>query len=106
MIRKLVVAAGLVPSDRRGNEALTFSVCANPDCQAPFDYRQGRLFRFPKHHPAGERPPNTYSVQHLWLCGVCCAAYTLEYRNGWGVLIKGRLETSSNPSMLRFIADA
>jgi hypothetical protein len=25
-----------------------FSVCANPNCQAPFDYPQGRLFRFRK----------------------------------------------------------
>jgi hypothetical protein len=83
-----------------------FSVCANPDCQAPFDYRQGRLFRFHKDNPAGERAPNTHSVQHFWLCGVCCGAYTLEYRDGYGVLIKDRPQTSDSLETLRFIAAA
>jgi hypothetical protein len=83
-----------------------FSVCANPACQAPFDYRQGRLFRFHKDHPSGEKPPNTHSVQHFWLCGVCCGAHTLEYRDGCGVLIKGCPETSDNLDTLLFIAAA
>jgi hypothetical protein len=83
-----------------------FSVCANPNCQAPFDYLQGRLFRFHKDHAAAEQPPNTHSVQHFWLCSDCCCAYTLEYRNGCGVLITSRSETSSNRGTLRFIAAA
>jgi hypothetical protein len=83
-----------------------FSMCANPDCQAPFDYQQGRLFRFQKHHQVGEKPLNTHSVQHFWLCGVCCGTYTLEYWDGRGVLIKCRPETSDNPDTLRFIAAA
>jgi hypothetical protein len=48
------------------------SACANPDCQVPFDYRRGKLFRFHKEHLVSEKPPNTHSVQHFWLCGVCC----------------------------------
>jgi hypothetical protein len=83
-----------------------FSVCANPDCHAPFDYRQGLLFRFHKDHPANEKPPNTHSVQHFWLCGVCCDIYTLEYRSARGVLIKGSCETSHNPDTPRFVAAA
>lgn len=83
-----------------------FSVCANPDCQAPFDYQQGELFRFHKDHPAGEKPFNTHSVQHFWLCGVCCSAYALEYRDGCGVLIKDRHETSDHLDTLRYIAAA
>jgi hypothetical protein len=59
-------------------ESSMFSVRANPDCQAPFDYRHGRLFRFNKHHAAGEEPPNTHPVQHFWLCGTCCGVYTLS----------------------------
>jgi hypothetical protein len=51
-----------------GFEGFMLSVCANPDCHAAFDYQQGRLFRFHKDHPAGEKPPNTHSVQHFWLC--------------------------------------
>jgi hypothetical protein len=27
---------------------LMFSECANPDCKKPFDYREGRFFRFRK----------------------------------------------------------
>jgi hypothetical protein len=83
-----------------------FSVCANPDCKAPFDYEQGQLFRFHKDHPPSEKPPNTHSVQHFWLCGICCRVYTLEYRGGSGVLIKDRLETPENHETLRLIAAA
>jgi hypothetical protein len=81
-----------------------FSVCANPACQAPINYRQGRLLRFHKDHPASEEPPNTHWVQHFWLCGVCCAVYTLEYRDGSGVIIKALTETSCKPESLQFIA--
>lgn len=83
-----------------------FSVCANPDCRTPFDYRQGRLFRFHKHYPAGERLRNTHGVQHFWLCGVCCAAYTLEYQDGSGVLMKGQPETPDSLDTLRLVAGA
>ncbi|HMD08696.1 MAG TPA: hypothetical protein VKH63_14245 [Candidatus Acidoferrum sp.] len=83
-----------------------FSVCANPDCQAPFDYHQGQLFRFHKDHPPGEKPPNTHSVQHFWLCGGCCRFYTLEYRDARGVLFKCRRETSGYENTLRLIAAA
>ena len=82
----------------------TFSICANPDCQATFDYRQGRLFRFHKDHPVRERPPNTHSVQHFWLCGTCCGNYTLEYRDECGVLIRDLPETSDNLDTRRFVA--
>ena len=58
-----------------------FSVCANPDCKAPSTIGKDRFFRFHKDHPVGEKPPNTHSVQHFWLCGVCCDVYTLEYRD-------------------------
>jgi hypothetical protein len=83
-----------------------FSACANPDCRVPFDYRQGRLFRFHKNHRAGEEPPNTHCVQHFWLCGECCGEHTLEYRDGRGVLIKSGPETSRSTDTLRFIAAA
>lgn len=83
-----------------------FSACANPNCQAPFDYREGRFFRFHKDHSPSERPPNSHSVQHFWLCGVCCGNYTLEYRSGCGVLLKERSDISHNINTLRFIAAA
>jgi hypothetical protein len=83
-----------------------FSLCANPNWQARLDYGHGRLFRFHKNHAVGIKPPGTHSVQHFWPCGVCCGAYTLEYRDGYGVLIKGQPETSNNLATLRFIAAA
>jgi hypothetical protein len=87
-------------------EVTMFSACANPNCQAPFNYREGRFFRFHKHHPPSETPPNSHSVQHFWLCGVCCGGYTLEYRTGYGVLLKERPDKSHNLDTLRFIAAA
>jgi hypothetical protein len=64
-----------------------FSKCANPDCEAEFEYQQGQFFRFHKNPAAGEGPANTHSVQHFWLCGICCHKYTLEYRDGIGVIL-------------------
>jgi hypothetical protein len=87
-------------------EGTMFSHCANLQCQAPFDYRQGRLFRFHKDHPVCERPPNTHSVQHFWLCGACCGIHTLEYRDGCGILIRDLPETANNLDTRHFITSA
>jgi hypothetical protein len=67
-----------------------FSFCANPRCQAPFDYQQGRLFRFHKDHPQAGAPANTHCIQHFWLCGMCSDSYTLEHRTGYGILLRHR----------------
>lgn len=56
------------------------SKCSNPDCQAPFDYRFGRFFRFHQRHAASEGPANSHSVCHYWLCRRCSESYTLEER--------------------------
>lgn len=82
------------------------SMCANPDCRVPFDYRQGRLFRFHKSHAVGEMAPNTHSVQHFWLCGYCCREFTLEYQDGAGVLIRNRPDLVCDGHISRFIAAA
>jgi hypothetical protein len=83
-----------------------FSVCANPDCQKPFNYRQGRLFRFHKDYFAGGQSANVHSVQHFWLCGACSTMYTLEYQNDRGVLIKSLPMTTMDKATIRFIAAA
>jgi hypothetical protein len=83
-----------------------FSVCANPESQVSFNYQEGRLFRFHKDHLADEKPPNTHSVQSFWLCGTSCHAYTPDYRDGCGVLIKHGLETTDRSDALRFGAVA
>jgi len=69
-----------------------FSVCANPDCQVSFNYREGRFFRFRKAPLPGEKRPNTHSVQHLWLCGTCAHQLTLRFVEGRGILVEPRLD--------------
>ena len=83
-----------------------FSTCANPDCRAALTYGQGRFFRFHKSHGAREAAPNTHSVQHFWLCDRCWREFTLEYRNGVGVLIKNRVDVACEVQTSRFIAAA
>jgi|SRR6188472_1192646 hypothetical protein len=64
-----------------------FSESANPDCKKPFDYREGRFFRFRKAYLAGGKRLNTHCVQHLWLCGSCSKRYTLAYEDERDVVI-------------------
>jgi hypothetical protein len=65
-----------------------FSTCANPECAVPFNFRQGRLFRFYGNHAMGNAASmNPYSLKHLWLCKECVELYTLEYHDGRGLLI-------------------
>ena len=54
------------------------SKCANVDCAKPFDYREGRFFRF--HQDVGVQTPNAHAVAHFWLCGSCSDKYTLAQR--------------------------
>jgi hypothetical protein len=68
------------------------SGCANPECAASFDYRQGRYFRFSLSPAEGESPANTHSVRHFWLCRDCVGTYTLERRGDSGVLIRHRFK--------------
>jgi hypothetical protein len=82
------------------------SACANPECRRAFDYREGELFRFHKAHKPGEKPPNTHSVQHYWLCGRCCLEYTLTYEGKRGVLLNRRSEILAGFVKFRIIAAA
>jgi hypothetical protein len=92
------------PSADSIREEHVFSNCANPDYAVTFDYRQGRFFRFHKNVAAGGLK-NTHSVQHFWLCGQCSQKFTLEYKDGVGVLIH-RTDIMSQADSSRFIAAA
>jgi len=62
--------------------------CRNPECSAPFNFRQGRLFRFYSNHPTGNATSvNQYFLKHLWLCKQCTEIYALEYQEGTALLI-------------------
>lgn len=48
-----------------------FARCSNPECGAPFNYREGRLIRYCK-PPLDDRfPADHHCVEHFWLCGSC-----------------------------------
>jgi hypothetical protein len=81
-----------------------FSKCANPACQAEFDYWQGRYYRFHRRPLDDGQPANTHSVQHFWLCGKCCETYSLAYAEGGGILITLNLENAFEPDTARMIA--
>ena len=83
-----------------------FSRCANPGCNASFNYRQGQLFRFVRRRPWWEFPAATDSVRHLWLCKACSDIYTLVYRHGLGVLLDRRFEVLPTNHRPRLIAAA
>jgi hypothetical protein len=83
-----------------------FSKCANPDCGASFDFRQGQLLRFQHSLPEGDAPADAHSVKHFWLCQECCETYSLEYRKELGVLIDLRAEMRSDRHAPRLIAAA
>jgi len=65
--------------------------CANPACSLPFDYKQGRFFRFRQAYAVNQVPANAHSVQHLWLCGRCAETHTLQYHKEYGVVLSLRL---------------
>ena len=79
------------------------SRCANPACLAEFDHGKGQLFRFPMR--ANDRPANTHSVQHFWLCVNCCESYSLEHVENRGVALRPRAEEPRTASR-HFIAAA
>jgi hypothetical protein len=67
-----------------------FAKCSNPDCGAPFDYREGRLVRFCK-PPLDERlEVDRHRIEHFWLCGSCSHLYVFEYQREMGMKVKFR----------------
>ena len=64
--------------------------CANPECARPFDYTQGRFFRFRLSCAGNETPANVHCVQHFWLCGLCAETQTLQDQGERGVILSPR----------------
>jgi hypothetical protein len=82
------------------------SKCANPTCSATFQYRRGKIFRFPKEPVEKGRPANTHSVQHFWLCEACFTTYSLEYDQEKGVALRRHWGEAPEPAPCTFIAVA
>jgi hypothetical protein len=80
-----------------------FAKCANPDCDAPFDYRSGRFFRFRRPSLEGQVAANTHCVQHFWLCKACSETSTLE-ASGTGVVVRQRQRMPAGQSPRSVVA--
>jgi hypothetical protein len=80
--------------------------CCNPECEAPFDYRQGRLIRFTSKPVNGKASEKRAMIQHFWLCEKCAGLYVFEYESGMFVKIKLRHQELSEENRSYFISSA
>lgn len=64
------------------------SKCSNPECEAQFDYREGRLIRLSKTLTGHESGETHRVIKHFWLCGECAALYVVEYESGLRLKVK------------------
>jgi hypothetical protein len=80
--------------------------CSNAACEAPFDYRKGRLIRFSSKPADGKPSENHTLIQHFWLCGKCSELYEFECESGTGVKIKLRAQKVSEIDLSSFVSAA
>jgi hypothetical protein len=80
--------------------------CCNPKCEAPFNYREGRLIRFSKKVNSSKSPENRLLIQHFWLCEKCSALYVFEFEAETSVKIKPRRQESSAEKLSYFVSAA
>lgn len=64
--------------------------CSNPECEASFDYREGRLVRISRAPSNGQPAANHSLIEHFWLCGNCAEQYVFERNSEMNVNIKPR----------------
>ena len=76
--------------------------CCNPGCEAPFDYREGRLIRFSRTLSSGQPAENQRLIEHFWLCGKCAGLYVFEYESGINIKIKPRCRELSEKHLSHF----
>lgn len=80
--------------------------CCNPECEAPFNYREGRLIRLSKSSTYDKPSANQSSIRHFWLCGKCALLYTFEYDSAMNVKLKRRGEEPSKDRLARSVSAA
>ncbi|HLJ13372.1 MAG TPA: hypothetical protein VKV15_02665 [Bryobacteraceae bacterium] len=64
--------------------------CCNPECKAPFDYREGRLIRFSMVQATVKSLDGQPPVQHFWLCGTCAREFVFDANSGASLNIRPR----------------
>jgi hypothetical protein len=80
--------------------------CCNPECEAPFDYRKGRLIRYSRMAANVKPVENQRLIEHFWLCGKCAGLYVFEYVSGMSVKIKPRDQELSEENLSHFVSAA
>jgi len=83
-----------------------FIKCCNPECEAPFDYREGRLVRFSAKATTSKPAENHTLIRHFWLCGKCAGLFVFEYESGISVKIKSRHQELSKENLSQFVSAA
>jgi hypothetical protein len=83
-----------------------FIKCCNPECEAPFNYREGRLIRFASNPNKGNPTAIKSVIQHFWLCGKCAELYVFEYGSGTAVRLKPREPEFSEERLCRSVSAA
>lgn len=80
--------------------------CCNPECEAPFDHREGRLIRFSWPHEEDNLVQTSHLIKHFWLCGRCSVHYVISYEAGENICLKPRWPESSMNDATHFIVAA
>jgi hypothetical protein len=80
--------------------------CCNPECESPFDFREGRLIRFSSKPPNDSTLQNRSVIQHFWLCGRCALIFVFECESGIRVKITPRRQESTENTFSNFISTA
>jgi len=68
--------------------------CSNPDCDAPFNHREGRLVRRRALTREGGTAQNHHGVEHFWLCAKCAKLYAFQDEHGSAMRIRPRAKTA------------
>ena len=80
------------------------SKCSNSGCDAPFDYREGRLVRVSRTPFDDQAAVTQRVIEHFWLCGKCAALYLLAYESGENAALKLRHRESSRQSAAKSVS--
>jgi hypothetical protein len=80
--------------------------CCNPKCEAPFDYREGRLMRFSSKQSRDKTTEAHLKIQHFWLCGKCAGLFDFESESGITITIKPRQKELSEEKHSHFVSAA
>lgn len=80
--------------------------CCNPECEAPFDYREGQLIRVSRPVTHGNGSARHKAVEHFWICGKCSGEFVLEQHGGMRVTLRSRESQPASTAQPEFVSAA